>query len=86
MDSCESGGERVNGTPVFGREESETDFAGREGDVRVGYPSGEMDCRRCEGVVWGNGDAEVPQAAFVGLVWMIQESVRSLSGNCTFVW
>lgn len=63
MDGCEGGGERVDRTPVFGCEEGETDFAGCEGDVWVGYSCCEVDCWWCEGVVGGDGDAEVPEAA-----------------------
>lgn len=64
VDGCEGCGEGVDGTPVFGCEEGEADFAGREGDVGVGNSGCEVDCWWCEGVVWGNGDAEVPEAAW----------------------
>lgn len=45
------------------RQESETDLAGRKGDVWVRNASREMDCRRGEGIVWRNRDAEVPEPA-----------------------
>lgn len=63
MDSGERRGKRVDGTPVLRREEGETDLAGREGDVRMGDASCEVDCRWCEGVVWWDCDSEVPEAA-----------------------
>jgi hypothetical protein len=51
VDSGERGRKRVDGTPVLRREEGETDLAGREGDVWVRYPRGEVNCRRCEGII-----------------------------------
>jgi hypothetical protein len=63
LDSGEGGRERVDGTPVLGRQESEANLAGRKGDVRVRNASCEVDCWRGEGVVGRNCDAEVPKAA-----------------------
>lgn len=51
VDGGERGRKRVDGTPVLRREEGQTDLAGREGDVWVGYPRREVDCRWCEGVI-----------------------------------
>lgn len=71
MDRRESGRECVDGTPVFGREEGETDFAGREGDVRVGDSGCEGDGGWCEGVVGWDFDLEVPESAcHRGVSWV----------------
>lgn len=51
VDGGERGRKRVDGTPVLCREEGQTNLAGREGDVWMGYPRREVDCRWCEGVV-----------------------------------
>lgn len=51
VDGSKRGRKRVDRTPVLRREKSQTDLAGREGDVRVGYPRRKMDCRWCEGVI-----------------------------------
>lgn len=71
VDSGERRGKRVDGTPVFRREESETDLAGREGDVRVRYAGCEVDCRGCKGIVWWDCDSEVPKAAWGGGVRLL---------------
>lgn len=44
-------------------QEGEADLARCEGDVGVGDARGEADRGRGEGVVWGDGDGEVPEAA-----------------------
>lgn len=94
MDGGERGRKRVDGTPVFGREEGQTDLAGRKGDVRVGYPGCEVDCWWCKGVVWWDCDSEVPEAACREVVMLIRTSLslglgraKSCRGQArTFVW
>lgn len=58
---------------MLGREEGETDLAGREGDIRVRDASREGDCRWCEGVVGWDFDLEVPESACEGLAvsWIV---------------
>jgi hypothetical protein len=82
VDGGERGRKRVDGTPVFRREEGQTDLAGREGDVRVGYPGCEVDCWWCEGVVWWDCDSEVPEAAWRSCYVSTDAVVTSLSLGC----
>lgn len=79
LDSGEGGRERVDGTPVLGRQESEANLASREGDVRVRNASCEVDCWRGEGVVWRNRDAEMPEAACNSISTSLEWNKRSVS-------
>lgn len=65
---------------MFRREEGQTDLAGREGDVRVGYPGCEVDCWWCEGVVWWDCDSEVPEAAWRSCYVSTDVVVNGLGG------
>ena len=74
MDGREGGREGVDGTPVFGGQQGQADFAGREGNVGVGDAGREGDFGRREGVVRWEVDREGPEAVcFKGGVvsWLV---------------
>lgn len=52
------------------RKQSQADLAGGKGHIGVGDSRGEVDFGGREGVVWGEGYLEVPEAAYNMVIYM----------------
>lgn len=61
MNGAQSRRDRVHGRPVLVRQQTQTDLARGDGNIRVADRSAECYGRRFVRVVVGNGDGEEPE-------------------------